>query len=189
MSTRANSKIRAVIVEDEDLARQILREMLGSHPEVEVVAECNNGFDAVKVVPEVKPDLLFLDVQMPECGGFDVLELLGNDLPRVVIFVTAYDRYALRAFEVSAIDYLLKPVAQERFTEALTRAKRRIAEKSQCDLNQNIKAMLEWLRGNEYAEHLSVQQKGRIVLVRTKKIDWIEANGNCAPTPCGRADA
>jgi two-component system, LytTR family, response regulator len=172
--------IRAVVVDDEPLARRGLLRFLKNDPEVEVVDECVDGESAVATILSTKPDLVFLDVQMPEMDGLSVVRTVGISRMPVAIFVTAYDGYALRAFEVSAIDYLLKPVAQERFTEALTRAKRRIAEKSQCDLNQNIKAMLERLRGNEYVEHLSVQHNGRIVLVRTKEIDWIEANGNHA---------
>jgi two-component system, LytTR family, response regulator len=172
--------IRALIIDDEPLARRSLVRFLKNDPEVEVVDECADGESAVAMILGKKPDLVFLDVQMPEMDGLGVVRTVGISRMPVTIFVTAYDRYALRAFEVNAIDYLLKPVGQERFTDALTRAKRRIVEKSQCDLNQNIKAMLERLRSNEYLEHLSVPQNGRIVLVRTKEIDWIEANGNYA---------
>jgi len=173
--------IRALIIDDEPLARRGLLRLLKNDPEVELVAECGDGKSAVATILSKKPDLVFLDIQMPEMDGLDVVRTVGISSMPVTIFVTAYDQYALRAFEVNAIDYLLKPVAQERFTDALARAKRRIAEKSQCDLNQNIKAMLEQLRrGNEYLEHLSVSQNGRIVLVRTKEIDWIEAHGNYA---------
>jgi two-component system, LytTR family, response regulator len=170
--------IRAVIIDDEPLARRGLLRFLKNDPEVELVAECADGESAVSTILSKKPDLVFLDVQMPEMDGLDVVRTVGISRMPMTIFVTAYDRYALKAFEVNAVDYLLKPVGRERFTEALTRAKRRVAEKSQSDLNQNIKAMLERLRGNEYVEHLSVQQNGRIVLVRTKEIDWIEADGN-----------
>lgn len=172
--------IRALIIDDEPLGRRGLLRFLKNDPEVEVVGECADGKSAVATILGKKPDLVFLDVQMPEMDGLEVVHTVGISRMPVTIFVTAYDRYALRAFEVNAIDYLLKPVGQERFSDALTRAKRRIAEKSQCDLNQNIKAMLERLRGKEYVEHLSVPQNGRIVLVRTKEIDWIEANGNYA---------
>src|ERR1700724_4361497 len=125
MSTK--SIIRALLVDDEDLARHVLRELLQSHPEVEIAAECANGFDAVKAVAEHKPNLIFLDVQMPKLTGFDVLELIGTDVP--VIFVTAYDEYAMRAFDVHAVDYLLKPIGRERFEAALERAKNRLGEK------------------------------------------------------------
>ena len=117
--------LRVVIVDDEPLARAVVREYLGAHPGVEIVAECGNGFDAVKAVTELAPDLMFLDVQMPKLDGFEVLELLGRSVP--VIFTTAYDQYALRAFDVHAVDYLLKPFSEERLAEALSRARGRIA--------------------------------------------------------------
>jgi two-component system, LytTR family, response regulator len=172
--------IQTVIIDDEPLARRGLSRFLKNDPEVELVAECGDGESAVSTIRSKRPDLVFLDVQLPEMDGLGVVRTVGISRMPITIFVTAYDRYALKAFEVNAIDYLLKPVGRERFTEALTRAKRRVAEKSQPDLTQNIKAMLERLRGNEYVEHLSVQQNGRIVLVRTKEIDWIEADGNYA---------
>src|SRR6204780_3906859 len=128
MTREAGKKIRAVIVDDEELARQVLREFLGAHPEIELVAECANGFEAVKSVTELKPDLLFLDIQMPKLDGFEVLELIGSDLR--VIFVTAFDSYAIKAFEVHAVDYLLKPFGADRFEAALNRAKERLSGKS-----------------------------------------------------------
>src|SRR5271155_2574600 len=117
MNREAGKKIRAVIVDDEELARQVLREFLGAHPEIELVAECANGFEAVKAVTELKPDLLFLDIQMPKLDGFEVLELIGAD--RAIVFVTAFDEYAIRAFEIHAVDYLLKPFNAQRFETAL----------------------------------------------------------------------
>ncbi|MBL8113994.1 MAG: response regulator [Acidobacteria bacterium] len=121
--------MRALVVDDEVLARRLVVEMLATHPEVTVVGECSNGFEAVKAVSETKPDLLFLDVQMPRLSGFEVLELLeAAPEPRpAVIFLTAYDQYALRAFEVNAVDYLLKPFSQSRFDAALDRARERVA--------------------------------------------------------------
>src|SRR5690348_12206772 len=121
------SQIRALLVDDEELARHVLRDLLQSHPEVEIAGECANGFDAVKAVAEQRPDLIFLDVQMPKLTGFDVLELIGTDIP--VIFVTAYDQHAMRAFEVHAVDYLLKPIGRERFDGAVERAKSRLGQK------------------------------------------------------------
>src|SRR5882762_4904713 len=120
----ASRKLTAVIVDDEELARAVIREMLRAHPEIEVLEECANGFEAVKMVSERQPDLLFLDIQMPKLDGFEVLELIGSDI--AVIFVTAYDQHALRAFEVHAVDYLLKPVAADRFEAALERARQRL---------------------------------------------------------------
>ena len=125
--TQTAERTRAVIVDDEDLARQVVRELLQAHPEIEIVAECGNGFEAVKAVTELKPDLLFLDIQMPKLDGFEVLELIGTEL--AVIFATAYDQHALRAFEVHAVDYLLKPFGAERFEQALARARKRVREK------------------------------------------------------------
>lgn len=113
--------LRAVIVDDEELARRFLRELLASHPDIEVTAECANGFEAVKAVAEAAPDLLFLDIQMPKLDGFEVLELI--DPGPAVIFVTAYDQYAMRAFDAHAVDYLLKPFNAERFERALERAR------------------------------------------------------------------
>src|SRR4029079_2943425 len=118
--------LRVAIVDDEALARSVLREYLAAMPDVEVVAECANGFEAVKVVAELQPGLLLLDVQMPKLDGFEVLDLVGRDV--AVIFVTAYDQYALRAFEVHAIDYLLKPFSAERLAEALGRARERLSK-------------------------------------------------------------
>src|SRR6516162_11757801 len=120
-------KMRIAIVDDEELARKLLREYLSAYEDVEVVAECANGFEAVKAVTDLKPDLLLLDIQMPRLDGFEVLELVGREVG--VIFVTAYDKYALRAFEVHAVDYLLKPFTPERLREGLDRAKARIQTK------------------------------------------------------------
>src|ERR1700712_3863053 len=122
--TEDAARLRVAIVDDEELARAVLREYLSPLPDVEIVAECANGFDAVKVVSELHPDLLFLDVQMPKLDGLEVLELVGRDA--AVIFVTAYDQYALKAFEVHAVDYLLKPFSAERLREALQRARERL---------------------------------------------------------------
>src|SRR3954471_14281280 len=125
MMTEPLSLLRVVIVDDEPLARSMVRELLAADTRVEVVAECANGFEAVKAVEELRPDVMFLDVQMPKLSGFEVLELLGQDV--LVIFTTAYDQYALRAFEVHAVDYRLKPFGSERFAEALPRERERLA--------------------------------------------------------------
>src|SRR6187402_250677 len=124
MTDTPASRLRVAIVDDEALARAVMREYLSASSDVEIVAECQNGFEAVKVVSELHPDLLLLDVQMPKLDGFEVLELVGRDV--AVIFVTAYDQYALKAFEVHAVDYLLKPFSEERLAEALGRARARL---------------------------------------------------------------
>src|SRR5207244_5091654 len=129
VSKAETRQLRTNVVDDEELARQVLRGLLHAHEEIAVVAECRNGLEAVKAVAEHKPDLLFLDVQMPKLTGFDVLELIAPDVP--VIFVTAYDEYAMRAFEVHAVDYLLKPVGKERLAAALARIRNSNTEKIQ----------------------------------------------------------
>ena len=161
MTTETHAgKIRTVIVDDEPLARSNLSLLLRLDPEVEVVSECGSGVDAPNEIRTAKPDLLFLDVQMPECDGFDVLELLGKDVPPAVVFVTAYDQYALRAFEAGALDYLLKPFDNPRFDLALNRAKQKIA------------------RGKDQPkrlEYLTVKSAGQVTFVSLSSIDWIEA--------------
>ena len=124
---KRTTPIRALVVDDESLARRNLTVLLRRDPDIGSVAECGSGLEAIEEIRKSKPDLVFLDVQMPECGGFDVLELLGSDLPSTIIFVTAYDEYALRAFEAGALDYLLKPFDDARFGRALVRAKDKLA--------------------------------------------------------------
>ena len=161
--------IRAVIVDDEELARQVVHEMLLPHPEVEVVAECANGFDAVKAVAELNPDLLFLDVQMPKLDGFEVLELIGPDV--AVVFLTAYDQYALRAFEVNAVDYLLKPFDAARFDAALERAKERLGTKMPppAELASAARAP------SQYLERIVVRDGPKVDIVPCERLDYAEA--------------
>ncbi|HJX84415.1 MAG TPA: LytTR family DNA-binding domain-containing protein [Candidatus Angelobacter sp.] len=170
MTDKPVRKIRAVIAEDEELARQILCEMLQSHPEIEVVAECLDGFAAVKMVPELKPDLLFLDIQMPKLDGFEVLELIGDEA--AVVFVTAYDQHALRAFEVHAVDYLLKPFSAERFEAALERAKGRIGQKSLPDPTEFAATARE---AGHFAERMVVKDGPRVHIIPVSKLDYAEA--------------
>lgn len=162
-------KIRAVIVDDEDLARQVVRELLAGHAEIEIVAECANGFEAVKAVTELKPDLLFLDIQMPKLDGFEVLELIGTDM--AIIFATAYDQHALRAFEVHAVDYLLKPFGAERFEHALSRAKQRLGGK--LPPVSELKAATR--SPGEYAERIVVRDGTRVHIIPSAKLDYVEA--------------
>lgn len=169
MTAEPKRKIGVLIVDDEELARQILRELLQAHPEVRVLAECANGFEAVKAIAEHKPELIFLDVQMPKLTGFDVLELIDTDV--AVIFVTAYDQYAMRAFEVHAVDYLLKPVGRERFEEALKRASDRIGEK--MPPAQQLAAAAR--PPQQFLERLVVKDGTRVTLVPVAKLDYVEA--------------
>jgi two-component system, LytTR family, response regulator len=154
------AKIRTVIVDDEPLARSNLSLLLRLDPEIEIVRECGSGVEALAEIRRAKPNLVFLDVQMPECDGFDVLELLGKDLPPAVIFVTAYDQYALRAFEAGALDYLLKPFDNARFDRALGRAKERITQGG--SLPRTV-------------ERLAIKSVGQVSFLRVSEIDWIEA--------------
>ncbi len=160
----STGKIRTIIVDDEPLARSNLLVLSGRDPEIEVVAQCGSGAEAVEVIRRSQPDLLFLDVQMPECDGFDVLEMLGKDLPRAVIFVTAYDQYALRAFEAGALDYLLKPFDNARFELALNRAKQRIR------IGENRPPL-----SSPRLERIVVKSAGEVCFLKTSEIDWIEA--------------
>jgi two-component system, LytTR family, response regulator len=162
-------KLRTIVVDDEELARQVLRELLSAREEIEVVAECRNGLEAVKAVAEHKPDLLFLDVQMPKLTGFDVLELVGMDVP--VIFVTAYDEYAMKAFDVHAVDYLLKPVGKERLAAALQRVKKPATEKLPAPTELTIAAR----PAGQFAERLVVKDGTRVTLIPVTKLDYAEA--------------
>src|SRR5579872_3819303 len=154
------TRIRTLIVDDEPLARSTLSILLRKDPEIEIVGQCGSGGEALESIRETKPDLLFLDVQMPECDGFDVLEQLGQNLPAAIVFVTAYDQYALRAFEAGALDYLLKPFDNARFELALGRAKQRI----RMGVNQPKKL-----------ERFVIKNAGQLSFVKIAEIDWIEA--------------
>ena len=166
----AAGPVRAVIVDDEELARRVLKEYLVAHPEVQVVAECANGFEAVKAVTELKPDLLFLDIQMPKLNGFEVLELIDKNL--AVVFVTAYDEFALRAFEVHAVDYLLKPFSKERLAAAIDRARERIGHPTQAGLTGLVQAVRPQ---GKHAERVLVRDGARVHVIPVEKIDYVEA--------------
>ena len=172
-------RIRVMVVDDEPLARGMVREMLESDPEAEIVGECSNGREAISAIKSLSPDLIFLDVQMPEFGGFDVLASFTNEhLPRVV-FVTAYDQYAVRAFEVHALDYLLKPFDRERFMTAWQRAKLQVSKDQFDQRDQHIMALLEELKaGPRYIERLVVKTAGRVFFLDINTIDCIESEGN-----------
>jgi two-component system, LytTR family, response regulator len=170
MSREASSRLTAIIVDDEELARAVIREMLKGHSEIEILGECGNGFEAVKMVTERKPDLLFLDIQMPKLDGFEVLELIGSDI--AVIFATAYDQHALRAFEVHAVDYLLKPVAADRFEAALARAKQRLVGAVPSPASELAASARE---PGHYVERLVVKDGTRVHIIPVTKLDYVEA--------------
>jgi two-component system, LytTR family, response regulator len=173
------TRIRALVIDDEPLARDMIREMLTSDSDVEVVAECANGREAVEAIKTLSPDLIFLDIQMPEIGGFEVLESLEGRRSPYVIFATAYDQYAVRAFEVHAFDYLLKPFDQERFDAAWQRAKEQIKLDRTGERDRHILALLEELKsGPRYLERLVVKTGGRVFFLDVDDIHCIEAEGN-----------
>jgi two-component system LytT family response regulator len=163
--------LRIVIVDDEPLARAVVREYAAADPDLEIVAECGNGFDAVKAVAEHKPDLVLLDVQMPKLDGFEVLELLGRD--QAVVFITAYDQYALRAFEVHAVDYLLKPFSADRFQEAMARARERQRAKA---APPDLDAMVRDARPRTGpAERILIRDGANVHVLPVDAIDYVEA--------------
>jgi two-component system, LytTR family, response regulator len=171
--------LRTLIVDDEDLARERLRTLLAREPDVEVIGECATGAEAVAAVRALKPDLLLLDIQMPEMDGFDVLRKLGSELP-AVIFVTAFDRYAVKAFEVHALDYVLKPFKPARLSQAVALARVRLVQRGGDALTERIRALLEERAASEpaWVTRVAVRQGERVRFVKVDDIDWIEASGN-----------
>jgi two-component system, LytTR family, response regulator len=188
-------KIKTLIVDDEPLARRNLRVLLEKDPQIEIVDECRNGREAVKAINALSPDLIFLDIQMPEFDGFDVLARVGTERIQAIVFVTAFDQYALKAFEVHALDYLLKPFDDERFAFALRRAKSQIEAREINRLSKRLLALLEEREGHQletsksdknYLTRLMIKASGRVVLLKVREIDFIEADGNYAKLHVGR---
>jgi len=187
-------KIKTLIVDDEPLARRNLRLLLERDSQIEIIGECRNGKEAVKAIEAARPDLIFLDIQMPEMDGFDVLDKVGPEHAQAIVFVTAFDQYALKAFEVHALDYLLKPYDDLRFTQALQRAKSQIETR---EIGKVSKRLLSLLEERESQKELSTQQRpyltrlmiklaSRVVLLKVDEIDWIEADGNYAKLHVGK---
>ena len=170
--------LRALLVDDEPLARQRIRHLLRRATDFDVAGECSNGLEAVKAIEDISPDLVFLDIQMPELDGFGVVEAIGADRMPPTLFITAYDQHALHAFEVHALDYLLKPFSPERFHQALERA-RRWCTPQNADKRPDLEALLAGLRQERpWVDRLLVKQADRHVLVKTAAIQWIEAEDN-----------
>jgi two-component system LytT family response regulator len=178
MSTRT---IRALIADDEPLARERVRTLLGSEPDVEVVGEAKDGLETVDAIMATTPDLVFLDVQMPKLDGFEVIDTVGPERMPSVVFVTAFDQHALRAFEVQALDYLLKPFDQERFQSALKRIRRQMDSQETGDLGRRLLALVKDLKSDQRpsrSDRLVVKSGGRLFFLRADEIDWVEAAGN-----------
>jgi two-component system LytT family response regulator len=183
--------IKAVIVDDEALAREAVRLRLSHEPDIEVVGEAANGAAAVDLVRKLEPDLMFLDIQMPGMDGFEVVERVASDHLPIVVFVTAHDRYALKAFETHALDYLLKPFTASRFHDAVDRARLEVAKAGDHETHQRLIEVLDDRRrarerrdgqdsGSGYAVRLAVKHNQRIVLIKVADIDWIESSANYA---------
>jgi two-component system LytT family response regulator len=187
--------LRTLIVDDEPTARDGLRELLSRDPDIEVAGECANGVQAAAAIRRSALDLVFLDVQMPELDGFGVLREVGVGHAPAVVFVTAYDQYALRAFDVHAIDYLLKPFTDERFHEALERAKQQVRQGRLGDLSRKLAALLDTYGDARddvaarpaYLERLVVRSGGKVALLRVEEIEWIDAEGDYVRIHVGKA--
>ena len=188
------AKIKTLIIDDEPLARRNIRLLLEKDPQIEILEECRNGREAVKAINAHSPDLIFLDIQMPEMDGFDVLERVGPEHIHAIIFVTAFDQYALKAFDVHALDYLLKPFDDERFAHALDRAKTQIEAREIDRLSKRLLALLEERESerkgarqqSNYLTRLMIKVAGRVTLLKVEEIDFIEADGNYAKLHAGR---
>ena len=178
-------KIRTLLVDDEPIARRGIRQQLQSEADVEIIGECANGQEAVAAIRTQAPDLVFLDVQMPLLSGFDVVEEVGVDQLPAVVFVTAYDEHAIRAFEVNALDYLLKPIEPRRFQKTLSRVRDQLSQPSDKQLNKKLSALLVLLenqdtgfRKHSYLERVAIKDSERVLMVSVADIDWIAAQGN-----------
>jgi two-component system LytT family response regulator len=174
-----NGTIRVLLADDEPLARERLRTLLAREDGLEVVAECPNGLETIASIGKLSPDLVFLDIQMPGATGFDVIEAIGPARMPLVIFVTAFDQYALKAFDVHALDYLLKPFDRERFHEALVRARQHLERRTNGDLERRLLELVQDLKTPaQRLERFVIKSGGRVFFVRADEIDWIEAAGN-----------
>jgi two-component system, LytTR family, response regulator len=179
--------LTTLIVDDEPLAREGLRLLLSRDPEVSAIREARDGREAVAAIRESSPDLLFLDVQMPEMDGFAVVRNIGAEHMPAVVFVTAHDQYAIRAFEINALDYLLKPVMEERFVQTLVRAKSRISARAVADSSQQIISLLETIASpRSFLKRLAVRSAGKTEFVDVGDVDWIEAAENYVEVHAGR---
>ena len=173
------TRIRTLVVDDEPIARERVLSLLQQEDDVEVVGECGDGAQAVAAIQHQVPDLVFLDVQMPGVDGFGVIEAIGPEKMPTVVFVTAYDEYALRAFEVHALDYLLKPFGRDRFRQTLTHARAHLERRRAGDLGRRLLALVKDLRRDQpRTDRLVVKSGGRLFFLRADEIDWVEAAGN-----------
>lgn len=180
-------KIKTVIVDDEPLSRERLRKLISKEEDLELTKACENGQEAIDYLKKELPDLLFLDIQMPEINGFEVLKRIEYESIPCIVFVTAYDEYALRAFEVNALDYLLKPFDQQRFQKAISRVKNQLQNKTQAQLGTRLTKLVNTLdKNSNYLDRIMIKSNGRVYFVKTNEIDWIEAAGNYLKLHCDK---
>lgn len=173
--------IRTLIIDDEPLARKRIKRLLADEPDISVIGECSSGREAIEVIQETSADLLLLDIQMPEVNGFEVLQTIRLERMPAIIFVTAYDQHALKAFEVHALDYLLKPFKQERFKDAVKLARLQLAKNGSHEANPGLAALIETLQaGRNYLDRFMVKSSSRVVFVKANEVDWIESAANYA---------
>ncbi|MDD2304314.1 MAG: response regulator [Prolixibacteraceae bacterium] len=166
-----SEKLQTLIIEDEELARNLLRSYLKDHADIEVIGECENGFDGVKAINEKKPDLVFLDIQMPKITGFEMIELL--DFKPQIIFTTAYDQYALKAFELNAVDYLLKPFSKDRLLAAIEKVQHRIANEE--DNTEKLEELSNFRPGEEFIDRVVVKDRHKIHIITVDQIRYVES--------------
>ncbi len=173
------NKIRTMVVDDEPVARERIVGLLQQEQDIELVGECADGQQAVSAIRQQHPDLVFLDVQMPACDGFGVIQQVGADHMPTVVFVTAYDDYALKAFEVHALDYLLKPFGRDRFQQTLQHAREHLERRRAGDLGRRLLALVQDIKPQPARlDRLVIKSGGRVFFLRTDEIDWVEAAGN-----------
>lgn len=173
----ANNSIKVLVIDDESLARDLIIELLKDFDDFQIIGECSDGLDAVKTIEKLRPDLIFLDVQMPMLNGLEVLERLKDSYLPEIIFVTAYDNYAIRAFDFHAIDYLLKPISRNRFEQAVQHAKERISQQNNSETKEQLFALLENHQNKlPYLQRIFVKENGKITLLEPETINWIEAD-------------
>lgn len=184
----AESRLRALIVDDEPLARKRLRDLLAAEPALEIIGEAGSGTEAVKLIRGERPDLVFLDIQMPGTDGFGVVREIAEDDPPLIVFVTAHDEHALKAFEVEAVDYVLKPVLEPRLKEAVRRAVERIRGGTR-DTSRDLSRLLERLAqpAAPQSARLPIKRDGSVTFVRIEEIDWLEADGDYVRIHAGKA--
>lgn len=185
--SEADGLLSAVVVDDEELARQRVCDLLEKHPKVRVVAECRNGREAVEKITELKPDLVFLDINMPDLDGFGVIEEIGKDHMPAVVFVTAYDQYAVKAFEAAAVDYLLKPFDRQRFDKAVDKAVDSCFREQVDDLERRMGKLMALAggRARSFSDRLVVRQAGTVHLLKVDEVDWVESARNYVKIHCG----